>query len=241
MAPPVDRRLEWDGCFNVRDLGGHVTLGGRRTRFGVVARSDARERLTEGGWASLRAHGVSTIVDLRDPSEHGRGFASLPGVELVEIPILDLGDDEFWGDGRWRGNEHSRDFYVAVLERWPGRFAAAVARVADAGAGAILVHCQAGRDRTGLLVAALLTLVGVGPESIAEDYAASEASLQPLYDEWMRDASDERQRARIRRANTSDPEVMLGVLASVDLPELLLSQGLTLEDVAKLRARLVES
>jgi len=67
----VERHLVWDGCFNVRDLGGHRTGDGRTTHFGAVVRSDAPDRLSDAGWAALESHGVRTIVDLRDPSELG--------------------------------------------------------------------------------------------------------------------------------------------------------------------------
>jgi protein tyrosine/serine phosphatase len=67
----VDRHLVSDGCFNVRDLGGFPTASGRLTRSGAVVRSDEPDRLSEAGWRALRAHGVRTIVDLRDPVERG--------------------------------------------------------------------------------------------------------------------------------------------------------------------------
>ena len=68
MQPP-DRRLDWDGCFNVRDLGGQLAAGRCTTRWGAIVRSDTTDRLTEAGWEALRAHGITTIVDLRDAAE----------------------------------------------------------------------------------------------------------------------------------------------------------------------------
>jgi hypothetical protein len=56
----VDRQLNWDGCFNVRELGGFRAADGRETRWGAVVRSDSPERLTVAGWSALQAHGIRT-------------------------------------------------------------------------------------------------------------------------------------------------------------------------------------
>ncbi len=61
----TERVLSWEGCLNVRDLGGHVTGDGRTTRFGAVVRADNVQHLTEAGWAALVDYGVRTIIDLR--------------------------------------------------------------------------------------------------------------------------------------------------------------------------------
>jgi protein-tyrosine phosphatase len=235
----IDRRLQWDGCFNVRDLGGLTTERGTQTRWGAVVRSDARERLTEAGWGELLRHNVTTIIDLRDESELDAAFKPPKQIKLVHQPVLDLSDDEFWGDGRWRGRDHSSAFYVAVLERWPERFAAAVTGVARARTGTVLIHCQAGRDRTGLLAACLLSLAGVEAESIAEDYSRSQECLQPLYDKWISEAAHEQERERIRLANSSEIAVMREVLARVDISALLCENGLSGSDVVRVRARLL--
>jgi protein tyrosine/serine phosphatase len=239
MAVPRGTALNWEGCANVRDLGGHPTRAGRTTRTGAVVRADARERLTERGWAALRDYDVATIVDLRDRSERGSSPAQPAGIDVVEVPVLDLADGEFWGEGRWRGKHHSADFYVAVLERWPERFARAVVRIARARPGAVLVHCQSGRDRTGMIVASLLALVGVPASSIAADYARSRECLQPLYDGWSRDAPDEAERDRILQANVSNAADMHAVLRRLDLAAHLRAHGVADADVARLRARLI--
>ena len=61
----LDRFLGWDGCSNVRDLGGLNTRDGRQTRWGAVVRSDHPAKLTENGWSELYAHGIRTIISLR--------------------------------------------------------------------------------------------------------------------------------------------------------------------------------
>src|SRR6185503_13533866 len=97
----ADRQLDWDGCFNVRDLGGLPTTDGRVTRRGAVVRSDNVNRLTAVGWSQLQAYGVRTIIDLRDADERGPDAAPRPvDLTTVELPLEDLTDTEFWQE--WR-------------------------------------------------------------------------------------------------------------------------------------------
>jgi hypothetical protein len=70
QAGPIDdRHLDWDGCFNVRDLGGLPTAGDHVTRRGAPVRADSLAGLSAAGWDALRAHGVRTVVDLRNDDE----------------------------------------------------------------------------------------------------------------------------------------------------------------------------
>src|SRR5262245_9976195 len=64
-----DRDLDWDGCYNVRDLGGLHPVDGRVTRFGALVRSDAPSALTAPGWAAVRTHGIATVIDLVEDHE----------------------------------------------------------------------------------------------------------------------------------------------------------------------------
>ena len=73
------RDVDWEGCLNARDLGGLPAAGGRRTRWGAVVRADAPDHLTAAGWAAVRAHGVRTVVDLRNEDELGARRRPAPG------------------------------------------------------------------------------------------------------------------------------------------------------------------
>jgi protein tyrosine/serine phosphatase len=64
-----DRHLNWEGCFNARDLGGLRTTDGCVTRWGAVVRSDSLDHLSAAGWSALQAHGIRTIVDLRNDQD----------------------------------------------------------------------------------------------------------------------------------------------------------------------------
>jgi protein tyrosine/serine phosphatase len=186
------RDLAWDGCVNVRDLGGLPAGDGRRTRFGVVVRADSRASLTEAGWGSLVGYGVSRIVDLRRADELAADPAPPDGID-VEVVHVSLMEGVEPGDPGWaevvaaaEAASTLRDAYVvyyeAALERCRPAVAAALDAIAAAPSGAVVVHCVGGKDRTGLVAALLLRLCGVSLETIDADYAATEARLLGRFD-----------------------------------------------------------
>jgi protein-tyrosine phosphatase len=92
-----NRHLNWDGCFNVRDLGGFRAADGRTTRWRAVVRSDSIDRLTGAGWTALREYGIRTIIDLRNDDERTAGSTRLAaGITVVHAPLDDVGDTDFW-------------------------------------------------------------------------------------------------------------------------------------------------
>jgi protein-tyrosine phosphatase len=238
------RRLMWEGCYNARDLGGYPTRDGRETRWGAIARSDTPWRLTAAGRESLVAHGVRTIVDLRLPKElatHPNPFAEPGdhGIAYVNLSLLELRDD------RPSTFATAADDYKDLLERFRGRVAAILRAIADAPPGVVLVHCAAGKDRTGLVSALLLDLAGVPRETIAEDYALSSEYLRPYDEEWLANGPGERAEREAAYAKYyARAEVMLDVLAYLDerygSPEAYLLQvGVAPEEIARLRTRLL--
>ncbi|WP_415951581.1 tyrosine-protein phosphatase [Streptomyces sp. KLOTTS4A1] len=173
----AERDLHWDGCHNVRDLGG---LG--RVRRGALVRADGLDKLTGNGWAAAYAHGIRTVVDLREPDEYGTDAAPRPeGITTVRVELDGMEEDrEFWGrwteDWRWG----TPRFYGPFMQRFPHRIAAAVAAVAQAAPGGVAFHCAAGRDRTGNIALVLLTLLGATSQEIAADYVRSRANMAAL-------------------------------------------------------------
>jgi protein-tyrosine phosphatase len=232
---PAERHLSWDGCANVRDLGGLPTSHGRTTRWGAIVRSDSPDGLSAAGRGSLLQHGIRTIVDLRSPSERN-GSVRGPAT-VVHVPVLDFEDEPFWD--RWGEATDTVAFYRALLDRWPDRFAAAVGAVARAKPGGVLVNCRLGRDRTGLVAAFALELVGVPREAIAADYALSADRLRPFYDRLIETTPDDAEQARLRDENVTDKAAMLAVLDGLDPSSYLAGGGLNAADVEALAARLL--
>src|SRR5690242_8402911 len=88
VAAVVARVLCWEGCCNVRDLGGLATEDGGETAFGVIVRADSLEQLTAAGWSALQAYGVTLIVDLRGGEEIAPGFHEGRRVRVCHLPVF---------------------------------------------------------------------------------------------------------------------------------------------------------
>jgi protein-tyrosine phosphatase len=242
----TERVLVWDGCLNVRDLGGHLTEDGRTTRFGSVVRADSVRHLSAVGWQALVDYGIRTIVDLRRHDELERDPPLEPPVELVHVPIDELHEPELHEIWRQEGDDEAGVYaaYVRMIELLAPNFARAVAAVADAPEGGVVVHCFAGKDRTGLTCAMLLRLAGVGTEDIAADYGLSRENLRPIIDPWAEAAPDEHERALRLRIGSSPPQVMRDVLAELErrhgtVRDYLLEAGASAAILARARARLL--
>ena len=245
----TERHLTWDGCANVRDLGGHATPYGE-TRWGAIVRADAIRRLTDAGWEELVGHGVSTIVDLRmDEELEADPPADLP-VEVVHVNVLagsppDYGEQlDALVDAAPTPGDKTKVVYVDFLERFGPNFAAAIRAIADAPPGGVVVHCQGGKDRTGLVVALLLSLAGVSRDEIADDYALSERNLVQRQSQWESEAPDEAERERRRQIGRTPREAMVGLLDELDaryggVREFLVAQGATDDELDRAVARLL--
>ena len=250
--PEVVRDLDWDGCLNVRDLGGHGTSDGGETRWRSVVRADSIRRLTEAGWQAAVDYGVRTAIDLRGEHELADDPPGEIALEVVHVPFMEANKDD-WRRSvvemeaiarRSEGHaEMIRDFYLLFLERFRENAGASLKAVAHAPEGGVVVHCMGGKDRTGLLCAFLLHLAGVDEVEIAADYAASEARLRPRHDAWLAEAETEAERERIRRISRTPAEAMLGVFAELrrrygSVAGYLRGAGLDDRDLELARARL---
>jgi len=243
------RDLVWDGCINVRDLGGLPTEDGGRTRHGSVIRADSVGLLSREGWEAVAEAGVTRIVDLRQEFEAVDDPPRELEIDVVDVPIFeDLGDDD-WATVESISTsapthaESQRLVYLYFLERARQRFVAAVAAVSETPNGAVVVHCHGGKDRTGIVVALLLRLAGVAIDEIATDYALSGERLRPRHERWFASAESEEERARIERIAATPAEAMRAVLTALDeqyggVERYLLEGGLSPESLEAARARL---
>ena len=187
--------LAWEGCINVRDLGGLQAGDGAAIRRGAIVRADNIRALTPAGWDALAAYGICRIVDLRLQRELDDDAVGGAPVEVVHISVLGDFDKATlaYYDARLDEATDSALYlswsYGDFLERYHAEFALAVSAVADSPAGGVLVHCVEGKDRTGLVVALALRVAGVAIADIAADYAKSEANLAPRHAAWIRGGS----------------------------------------------------
>ena len=163
------RDLDWGGLPNLRDFGGVPLADGTETRYGVLFRSGRPDGVDAEGWARLVAGGIGTVIDLRNADE----IAPLPrrpaGVMVVHRPIEDQSDEVFMA--QWGQQLNSPRYYLTVLEKWPELVAGALMAIADADpSSATLIHCAAGRDRTGMMSAIILSGAGASRDAVLADY-----------------------------------------------------------------------
>jgi protein-tyrosine phosphatase len=247
------RELAWDGCLNVRDLGGHRTADGGETRYGAVVRADSVRQLTDAGWQAAVDYGIRTVVDLRGDEElEADPPAELP-VEVLHVPFMEENEAAFAeveavarAAGEAAGDDvagRTRDVYLVFLEHFKRNVASALRAVARAPEGGVVVHCVGGKDRTGLLTAFLLHLAGVDTEQIGADYALSEERLRSRDEVWIAEAETDAERERLRRVLQSPAASMVGVLEELEqrygsLEGYLRSAGVADDDLERAHVRL---
>ena len=202
--------LDWAGCGNVRDLGGLPTVDGGVTRCGAVVRADSLDRLTTSGVAAFQAHAVRRIVDLRSVEEAAARPVNLP--DYILRPLIDPSAESRRDAEAEPTLSH---VYRASLGRNAANIVAAVAAIADAPDGPVVVMCSAGRDRTGMVVALVLRVAGVTDEAIAADYAATATCLAARFEAELAVTGDDA-RERMRQWQSSEPTTILAMLSHLD-------------------------
>ena len=240
----MERRLVWPDLLNARDLGGLRSASQQETAWRRVVRADNLNKLAPAGVAALVAYGVRTVIDLRDPRELERfpnPLAAAPpqAVVFVNVPLI--------SEAEWeaiRTPARVAEGYVLTARLSHANIAGAIAAVADASPGGVVIHCHAGKERTGIVAALLLSLAGVPDETIAQDWVASDAFLEPLYEEWLANETDPTIRAKRSEGFVTHAEHILDVLAHIrrrhaTLREYLVAGGASVEQVERAARRLL--
>jgi protein-tyrosine phosphatase len=176
------RSLTFSTSYNFRDVGGYAGLDGRTVSWRRLFRADSLHRLKGADLEAFSALGVRTVIDLRRPfevEEHGR----VPHTEGLDYRNLVLEHVD------WESVEHPADLpherwladrYLNFAEDGTAGLAAALGVIADPAAAPVVVHCMAGKDRTGVVCALTLSLLGVSDADIAQDYALTEVAMASL-------------------------------------------------------------
>ncbi len=215
----LDRRIELRLVFNVRDLGGLPTADGRTVRRGRVFRADGVHRLRDDDLETVRELGLRTVIDLRTPGEIERGgrfpVESYP-VAWHSLPMM----SRMWSEDDLVATsgaaEFLRDRYLAMLADGAASLAEIIGLVA-AGQPA-LFHCAAGKDRTGVVAAVVLGLVGVERDAIVADYHATAGAISAFVD-WLMTEYPDQIDAMTRQPPEyleAPAEAMSGFLGAVD-------------------------
>jgi protein-tyrosine phosphatase len=248
VATPVERWLALEGLDNIRDVGGLPLRDGGTTRSGVLLRSASLRHCTPADVTHLvDDFGLRLVLDLRTRREIERdGPTALAeaGVETVALSFIPEEGREF--------PETQDDIdpltiaYLGYLRDRADNVVTAVRRLAAADAGPTLVHCAAGKDRTGVLVALVLDAVGVERDAVVADYALSAERMEALFRRWTA-ASGEPMPADLT-PHLPRAEAMAAVLAHLDdeygtngvggAAGWLRANGLDEESLTRLRERL---
>jgi protein-tyrosine phosphatase len=252
--------IELEGAVNVRDLGGLPTTDGGTTVAGRLLRSENLQELSPGDVTRLVDEiGVTTVVDLRSTNEVSiEGPApldALAGVRHAHHPVLreflDVSDtvkaalltEAATADKERYPDDPMCGHYLGYLENRPEEVTGALRSIATA-PGAAIVHCAAGKDRTGVVIALALTAAGVEPEAIVADYGVTAERIEAIIERLARSKMYAGGVSGVPiRAHTPRTETMKAFLEQVGaryggLEAWLAANGFTAEELSQLRAKL---
>ena len=245
------RHLDLEGAYNIRDIGGYPTSGGRHTRWQMLVRADALHRLTATAQAALIDYGLRTVIDLRSSAEvrkdpdvfeqsdrvtyyHQAMIGEVLEAEMAKAPVPDTILEQFL------------QTYTTILDRRRDQICVTLSTLATPGTLPAAVHCHGGKDRTGLVIALILGIIGVPPETIVEDYVLSARFLlrrraDGRAPSFEADYNTEKE----YRQNCCPPEVMLATLRHLNeryggIESYLLGSGFGRDRIESLRSALIE-
>jgi protein tyrosine/serine phosphatase len=252
--------IELEGAVNARDLGGLPTIDGGSTVRGRLLRSENLQELTPADVSRLVEDlGVTTVVDLRSTNEvtiEGPApLDALTGVRHAHHPVLkeflDVSDtlkaalltESIEADRERYPDDPMCGHYLGYLENRPEEVVGALRTIATA-PGAAIVHCAAGKDRTGVVVALALTVAGVEPEAIVDDYMATDDRLEAIVERLSRsrmyagDITSRPVKAHAPRAETMKAFLEQLSVRYGGIDAWLAANGFGEAEVAALRAKL---
>ena len=167
-----DRHYPFEACFNFRDIGGYLNQDGKRVKKGLYFRTGRQDRMTENDLAQLSDLKISTQIDLRKPDEvldQGKGPLESMGANYINIAVIPEGGSDqlskLVGDTGISGKR-----YLGYLEFGPTSWLRLFGILAKEENLSVVLHCTAGKDRTGVSTAFLLSVLGVSRAVIEADY-----------------------------------------------------------------------
>ena len=243
----VERTIDLEGCANFRDLGGYPASDGRHLRWRLLYRSDALHDLSAADVVRFQGElGITEIVDLRSTSElenEGRGLLETEPIGFHHLPLF---------NGRSMSAKNAAVMSLSLGERYIAMMDVArepIARVIDTLAhakGGAVYHCAAGKDRTGVISAVLLGVLGVPDDLIVADYALSSQNIDAIIERIMR-MKGYGDTLKVMPADTmhAKPETMEEVVAAVSsrygsMSDYLRESGVSEATLERLRAKCLD-
>ena len=223
MSEEMDprRHLNLEGTVNTRDVGGYETRDGKRTRWGVLLRSDSLHELTPSSQQVLVDFGLRSVLDLRKSQEMQNTRNVFFGSDRVDYYHQNMGGDTLMREREHIPKEldyveHMRWSYSVVLDRRKSHVQDTLSLLARPGTLPALIHCAGGTERTGLIIGLVLGIVGVPEETIAEDFALTARFSYAQHLERNPELSAETYSLADHQARVCRPDTMLAVLRTLE-------------------------
>jgi protein-tyrosine phosphatase len=248
------RAVPLQGTSNFRDLGGYPAAGGKHVKWGHIYRSADISKLTDSDLQTLQSRHVALVCDLRGPQEYAQAPDRLPaGVRRLELPAgSEKIDPRLLSGGAKTINRDSlmRAVYTTI-SFFPAKYKPMFDELlALPGDEALLFHCTAGKDRTGIGAALVLSALGVDRRTILRDYAATDTYWQAGREQSLQRMAQAGLSAEavnaVRPLLAANPAYLAGTFAAIDkqygsVDKYLGSEmGLTPKKLAALRAKYLQ-
>jgi protein-tyrosine phosphatase len=248
MSPEelAKRHLPLTGTYNLRDVGGYLTKDGRVTRWQVLLRADALHKLDTDGHSVLAGLGLCTVIDLRENEEldHAPDQLGVLQVQTLHHPLFDRPTSGIASTATARRS--LAETYLLVVDERADAIVGVVRAIAADNVTPAIVHCTAGKDRTGMVIALVLSAVGVEEELIVQDFAVTGQLLSGAFRDEVLARVSERgiPIAEIEPMLSADPQLIRSFLDRIselhgDTESFLLAHGMTPDELESLRSKLL--
>jgi protein-tyrosine phosphatase len=247
------RAVQLQGTSNFRDLGGYPAAGGKHVKWGHLYRSADISKLTDSDLLALQSRHVALVCDLRGPQEVAQAPGRLPaGARRLALPA---GSEKIDPRLMMSGKNINRDSLMRAVYTNTSFFKAKYKPMFDellalGGSQALLFHCTAGKDRTGIGAALVLSALGVDRQTILKDYAATDTYWQAGREQSLQRMAQAGMSAQavaaVRPLLAANPAYLAGTFAAIDQQYgsvdkyLTTEMGLTPQRLATLRAKYLQ-
>jgi protein-tyrosine phosphatase len=189
-ANSYSRDIALESVINFRDLGGYRTHSGKTVVWRRLFRSGDLNRMTGTDFTAFKQQlGVVSVIDLRsrlEVNKQGAGPLSGSGIKYYNISFIPDGGDKGANELRYKNFTSMGEFYLDLMQHqeFGGRIVEALELIALAENHPLVFHCAVGKDRTGILAAVLLNILGVPDDDVIEDYALSAQPMKKVLEEF---------------------------------------------------------